>query len=105
MGEIWSSKRCATVASISTSALMRTSAAVARSTTSSLVNASAPRELSRRANSWTLIICSLIVGLLIIHPNPRFDGRILRPPCGPVGPTVGADNCDRCAEVRNSSVS
>ncbi|WP_240762755.1 hypothetical protein [Micromonospora sp. HM134] len=92
MGEIWSSKRCATMASISTSALMRTSAAVARSTTSSLVNASAPRVLSRRANSWTLIICSLIVGLLIIHRNPRFGRRILRPPCGPLGPTVGADN-------------
>ncbi|MFC7534595.1 hypothetical protein [Actinoplanes sp. GCM10030250] len=39
VGEIWSSKRCARVASMSTSALMRASAAVARSTTSSLVKA------------------------------------------------------------------
>jgi hypothetical protein len=79
VGEIWSSKRCARVASISRSALMRTSAAVARSTTSSLVNASPPRVLSRRANSWTLIICSLIVGLLVIHRNPaRVSGSCAR---------------------------
>ena len=82
VGEIWSSKRCATVASISRSALMRTSAAVARSTTSSLVKASAPRLLSRRANSCTLIICSLILGLLMIHRNPRFGQRFLRPRAG-----------------------
>jgi hypothetical protein len=68
-GEIWSSKRCAIEASISRSALIRTSAAVARSTTSSLVNSSAPRVLSRRANSCMLIICSLILGLLLIHRN------------------------------------
>ena len=84
---------------------MRTSAAVARSTTSSLVNASAPRVLSRRANSWTLIICSLIVGLSMIHRNPGFGRRILRPPCGPLRPTAGASNCAHCAAVRNSSVS
>jgi hypothetical protein len=70
-GEMRSSKRCARVASISRSALMRTTAAVARSTTSSLVNSSAPRMLSRRANSWTLIICGHILGLLSTHRNCR----------------------------------
>src|SRR4051812_29189317 len=68
---------------------MRTSAEVARSTTSSLLNASAPRVLSRRANSWTLIICSLIVGLLMIHRNPGFGRRFLHPPCGPPRPPAG----------------
>jgi hypothetical protein len=42
-----------------------------QSTTSSLVNVSAARVLSRRANSCNLIICSLILGLLMIHRNPR----------------------------------
>jgi hypothetical protein len=74
-GEIWSSKRCARVASISSSALMRTSAAVARSTTSSLVNASGPRVLSRRANSCTLIICNLTLRSPMIHRNLRIGRR------------------------------
>jgi hypothetical protein len=59
---------------------MRTSAAVARSTTSSLVNLSAPRVLSRRANSCTLIICSHILGSLLTQRNRRFDRLFLRPP-------------------------
>jgi hypothetical protein len=56
------------------------------------VNASAPSVLSRRANSWTLIICSLIVGLLMIHRNPGFGRRTLHPPYGPLRPTAGASN-------------
>ena len=70
-GEMWSSRRCARVASISRSVLMRISAAVARSTTSSLVNSSAPRVLSRRANSCTLIICGLVLGLLLTQRSRR----------------------------------
>ncbi len=80
VGEIWSSKRCAIEASISRSALIRTSAAVARSTTSSLMNASAPRVLSRRANSCMLIICSLILGLPLIHLNPPRSAVPVPPP-------------------------
>jgi hypothetical protein len=38
--------------------------------------------LSRRANSCTLIICSLILGLLMNHRNPRFGQRFLRPRAG-----------------------
>ena len=79
-GEMWSSRRCARVASISRSALMRTSAAVARSTTSSLVNASALRVLSRRANSCMLIICSHILELLLTQRNQRCDRLFLSPP-------------------------
>jgi hypothetical protein len=59
---------------------MRTSAAVARSTTSSLVNVSVPRVLSRLANSCTLIICSHILGSLLTQRNRRFDRLFLRPP-------------------------
>jgi hypothetical protein len=89
-GKMRSSRRCARSASISRSALIRTSAAVARSTTSSLVNASAPRVLSRRANSCTLIICSHILGLLLTQRNRRFDRLLLRPPR-----TVGESHCAR----------
>ena len=68
---------------------MRASAAVAKSTTSSLVNALAPRVLSRRANSCTSIICSLILGLLISHRNPGFGARFLRPLPGAIPKPVG----------------
>jgi hypothetical protein len=67
---------------------MRTSAAVAKSTTSSLVNASVPRVLSRRANSCTLVIYGHILGLLLTQRNRRFDRLFLRPPR-----TVGESPC------------
>jgi hypothetical protein len=92
----WSSKRCARPASISRSELMRTSATVARSTMSSLVNVVDPRVLSRRANSCMSIMCSYISSFSC-HRCPSLADHAVRRALGV--PRVRRSRCRRAGEV------